>query len=91
MYDNAWMLIRNKAHDLLKPVPRETAERAESGKRSPWDWTFDYILNKATADHITAGSRDALGAAAEDANKDDKVSTSTKAQLGLDDQLTDDV
>jgi len=89
-YDNAWMLIRNKVHDLLKPVPREMAERATVAKRSPWDWTYDYVLNKATTDHITAGSRDALGNEAFQEEQASKKSTSTKAALGANDQLTDD-
>jgi hypothetical protein len=38
-YDNAWMLARNRVHELLKPVDRETAERAAQSKKSPWDKT----------------------------------------------------
>ncbi len=90
-YDNAWMLIRNKVHDLLKPVDREAAERAAVSKLSPWDWTYDYVLDKPTELHITAGSRDALGAAAFDRRIAEKKSTSTKAMMGLQDQITEDL
>ena len=48
------------------------------------------MLNKATVDHITAGSRDALGDEAYEKEKESKKSNSTKAALGADDQLTDD-
>lgn len=90
-YDSAWMLVRNKVHELLKPVDRETAERAEASKLSPWDRTYDYILNKQTVIHTTAGSRDALGTLAHLKKLEENQSTSTKAKMGLQDQLTDDV
>ena len=91
MYDSGWMLLRNQVRTLLSPVDRELAERAAASKISPWDWTYDYILGKATADHTTAGSRDALGIKAHEKKLEEKKSTSTKAQLGVTDQLIDDV
>jgi len=93
-YDNAWMLIRNKVHELLKPVDRDISERAALSKKSPWDQTFDYVLNKPGPDaeiHVTAGSRDALGMKAFEEKLAESKSTSTKAQMGLQDQLTDEV
>jgi hypothetical protein len=52
---------------------------------------FDYVLNRPTELHVTAGSRDALGIKADEEHKKEEVSNSTKAQMGLQDQLTDDV
>ena len=85
------MLLRNKVHELMKPVSREVAERAEASKVSPWDKTYDYILNKATEMHVTAGSRDAMGIKAHEQKLKENVSHSTKAQMGLQDQLTEEV
>ena len=91
VYDSAWMLLRNQVRPLLQPVDRDRAERAATSKISPWDWTYDYILGKATAEHTTAGSRDALGNEAFEKKLEEKKSLSTKAQLGVTDQLIDDV
>jgi len=90
-YDSGWMLIRNKVHELMKPVAREISERAEASKASPWDKTYDYILNKTTEFHITAGSRDAMGIKAHEKKLEESVSHSTKAQMGLQDQLTEEM
>ncbi|GMH81373.1 hypothetical protein TL16_g08909 [Triparma laevis f. inornata] len=90
-YDNAWMLVRNQVHTLMVPCDRDISERALQSKTSPWDWTYDYILDKPTESHTTAGSRDALGTQAFEKAKEEKKSTSTKAKLGLTDQLTDDM
>ena len=75
----------------MVPCDRDISERAATSKVSPWDWTYDYILDKPTESHTTAGSRDALGTEAFEKAKEEKKSTSTKAKLGLTDQLTDDV